>query len=171
MNNDIYWMKYTLKVAILAKNAGEIPVGAIIIKNNKIISYGYNNSIKKNDPTAHAEIIALRKAGKFLKNYRLLNTTMYVTLEPCLMCFGAIIISRITRLVFSSYNKKYNGKNYKLGSFINLLKIYDINHKLKISSGILINKSTNIIKNFFNKKRKNNFLTKRFINFEKKFKT
>ncbi|QJC32329.1 tRNA adenosine(34) deaminase TadA [Enterobacteriaceae endosymbiont of Donacia dentata] len=171
MNNDIYWMKYTLKIAILAKNSGEIPVGAIIVKNNKIISYGYNSSIKKNDPTAHAEIIALRKAGKFLKNYRLLNTTMYVTLEPCLMCFGAIIISRITRLVFSSYNKKYSGKNHKLGSFINLLKIYDINHKLKISSGILINKSTNIIKNFFNKKRKNNFLTKRFINFEKKFKT
>ncbi|QJC32735.1 tRNA adenosine(34) deaminase TadA [Enterobacteriaceae endosymbiont of Donacia semicuprea] len=159
MNNDIYWMKYTLKLAILARNSGEIPVGAIIIKNNKIISYGYNNSIKKNDPTAHAEIIALRKAGKYLKNYRLLNTTMYVTLEPCLMCFGAIIISRISRLVFGPYNKKYNKKSDKIGTFINLLKIYDINHRLKIRSGILIKESKNIIKKFFSiKRKKNNFL-------------
>ncbi|QJC33140.1 tRNA adenosine(34) deaminase TadA [Enterobacteriaceae endosymbiont of Donacia clavipes] len=154
MNNDIYWMKYTLKIAMLAKNSGEIPVGAVIIKNNKIISYGYNNSIKKNDPTAHAEIIALRKAGKYLKNYRLLNTTMYVTLEPCLMCFGAIVISRISRLVFGTYNKKYNKKYNKIGMFINLLKIYNINHKLKVRPGILIKESKNIIKNFFSVKRK-----------------
>ncbi|QJC35537.1 tRNA adenosine(34) deaminase TadA [Enterobacteriaceae endosymbiont of Donacia sparganii] len=150
MKNDIYWMKYALYFAKLAKNAGEIPVGAIIIKNNKIISYGVNSSIKTNDPTAHAEIIALRKAGKYLKNYRLINTTMYVTLEPCLMCAGAIIISRIPRLVFSTYNKKYN----EIGSFIDLLGIYNINYKITINSGILIKECTYIIKNFFSLKRK-----------------
>ncbi|QJC37172.1 tRNA adenosine(34) deaminase TadA [Enterobacteriaceae endosymbiont of Donacia thalassina] len=150
MKNDVYWMKYALYFAKLAKNSGEIPVGAIIVKNNQIISFGNNNSIKKNDPTAHAEIIALRKAGKYLKNYRLLNTTMYVTLEPCLMCSGAIIISRISRLVFSTYNKKSNS----IGSFIDLLGIYKINHKIRINSGILKKECTNIIKKFFSLKRK-----------------
>lgn len=150
MKNDIYWMKYALYFAKLAKYNGEIPVGAIIVKNNKIISFGNNNTIKKHDPTAHAEIIALRKAGKYLKNYRLLNTTMYVTLEPCLMCSGAIIMSRISRLVFSTYNKKH----YNIGSFIDLLGIYDINHKIKINSGILKTECTNIIQNFFYLKRK-----------------
>ncbi|QJC37987.1 tRNA adenosine(34) deaminase TadA [Enterobacteriaceae endosymbiont of Donacia marginata] len=154
MKNDIYWMKYALYFAKLAKYNGEIPVGAIIVKNNKIISFGNNNTIKKNDPTAHAEIMALRKAGKYLKNYRLLNTTMYVTLEPCLMCSGAIIMSRISRLVFSTYNKKYSN----IGSFIDLLGIYNINHKIKISSGILKKECTSMIQDFFSlKRKKNNF--------------
>ncbi|QJC35066.1 tRNA adenosine(34) deaminase TadA, partial [Enterobacteriaceae endosymbiont of Donacia piscatrix] len=149
MNNDIYWMKCALNFAKLAEYSEEVPVGAIIIKNNKIISYGINNSIKNNDPTGHAEIIALRKAAKYLKNYRLLNTTMYVTLEPCLMCSGAIITSRISRLVFSTYNKKYNNT----GSFIDLLSTYNINYTLKINSGILEKECKNIIKNFFLKKK------------------
>ncbi|WP_246208759.1 tRNA adenosine(34) deaminase TadA [Enterobacteriaceae endosymbiont of Donacia bicoloricornis] len=150
MKNDIYWMKYALYFAKLAKYNGEIPVGAIIIKNNKIISFGNNNTIKNNDPTAHAEIIALRRAGKYLKNYRLLNTTMYVTLEPCLMCSGAIIMSRISRLVFSTYNKKYSN----IGSFVDLLGIYNINYKIKINSGILKKECTSIIHDFFYLKRK-----------------
>ncbi|QJC35132.1 tRNA adenosine(34) deaminase TadA [Enterobacteriaceae endosymbiont of Donacia proxima] len=150
MKNDIYWMKCALNFAKLAEYFEEVPVGAIIIKNNKIISYGSNSSIKNNDPTGHAEIIALRKAAKYLKNYRLLNTTMYVTLEPCLMCSGAIITSRISRLVFSTYNKKYNNT----GSFIDLLSTYNINYTLKINSGILEKECTNIIKNFFLKKKK-----------------
>ncbi|QJC34361.1 tRNA adenosine(34) deaminase TadA [Enterobacteriaceae endosymbiont of Donacia crassipes] len=157
MKNDIYWMKCALNFAKLAEYSEEIPVGAIIIKNNKIISYGINNSIKNNDPTGHAEIIALRKAAKYLKNYRLLNTTIYVTLEPCLMCSGAIIISKISRLVFSTYNKKYNNT----GSFIDLLSTYNINYTLKINSGILKKECTNIIKKFFFlKRKKNNFLKK-----------
>ncbi|QJC28015.1 tRNA adenosine(34) deaminase TadA [Enterobacteriaceae endosymbiont of Plateumaris braccata] len=151
MKNDIYWMNYALNLAKLAIKSGEIPVGAVIIQNNKIISEGKNNSIKKNDPTGHAEIIALRKAGKFLKNYRLLNTTMYVTLEPCLMCSGAIIISRINRLVYSISNNKYSN----IGSFIDLLSIYNINYCIKINSGVLVNECTNTIKKFFSLKRKN----------------
>ncbi|QJC28464.1 tRNA adenosine(34) deaminase TadA [Enterobacteriaceae endosymbiont of Plateumaris consimilis] len=150
MKNDIYWMNYALNLAKLAIKSGEIPVGAVIIQNNKIISEGKNNSIKKNDPTGHAEIIALRKAGKLLKNYRLLNTTMYVTLEPCLMCAGAIIISRINRLVYSINNNKY----YNIGSFIDLLGFYNINYCIKIHSGVLVNECTNIIKKFFYLKRR-----------------
>ncbi|QJC29355.1 tRNA adenosine(34) deaminase TadA [Enterobacteriaceae endosymbiont of Plateumaris pusilla] len=152
MKNDIYWMNYALNLAKLAIKSGEIPVGAIIIKNNKIISEAKNNSIKKNDPTGHAEIIALRKAGKYLKNYRLLNTTMYVTLEPCIMCSGAIIISRINRLVFSISNNKY----YQIGSFIDLLGIYNINYCIKINSGVLVKECTSLIKKFFYLKRKKN---------------
>lgn len=151
-NNDIYWMNYALNLAKLAIKSGEIPVGAVIIKNNKIVSEAKNNSIKKNDPTGHAEIIALRKAGKNLKNYRLLNTTMYVTLEPCIMCSGAIIISRINRLVYSISNNKY----YKIGSFIDLLGIYNINYCIKINSGILVKECTSLIKDFFYLKRKKN---------------
>ncbi|QJC35947.1 tRNA-specific adenosine deaminase [Enterobacteriaceae endosymbiont of Donacia cincticornis] len=156
MKNHIYWMKCALNFAKLAESFKEVPVGAIIIKKNRIISYGINSSIKNNDPTGHAEIIALRKAAKYLKNYRLLDTTMYVTLEPCLMCFGAIITSRISRLVFSTYNKKFNTK-----LFIDLLNTYNINYSLKINSGILEEKCRNIIKNFFFlKRKKNNFLKK-----------
>ncbi|WP_343033617.1 tRNA adenosine(34) deaminase TadA [Enterobacteriaceae endosymbiont of Plateumaris sericea] len=152
IKDDIYWMNYALNLAKLAIQSGEIPVGAVIIKNNKIISEAKNNSIKNNDPTGHAEIIALRKAGKYLKNYRLLNTTMYVTLEPCIMCSGAIIISRINRLVYSISNNKY----YKIGSFIDLLGIYNINYCIKINSGILVKECTSLIKDFFSSKRKKN---------------
>ncbi|QJC31500.1 tRNA adenosine(34) deaminase TadA [Enterobacteriaceae endosymbiont of Donacia tomentosa] len=152
--DDIYWMRHALYLAKLAKKLGEIPVGALIIRNGIIIAKGINNSIIKNDPTAHAEIIALRNAGKYLQNYRLLNTTMYVTLEPCLMCSGAIIISRINRLVFSIYNKKSNN----IGSFIDLLGIYNINHKIKIHSGVLVNECEKLIKNFFKLKRKKKIL-------------
>ncbi|QJC30247.1 tRNA adenosine(34) deaminase TadA [Enterobacteriaceae endosymbiont of Neohaemonia nigricornis] len=150
MNNDIYWMRYALKLAYVAKKKGEVPVGAVIIKNNKIIAEGKNSSIIYNDPTAHAEIIALRGAGMYLKNYRLLDTTMYVTLEPCIMCSGAIIISRVSRLVFSIYNKKYYNST---GAFIDLLGLYNINYRIKIHTGILVKECTNLIQDFFQIKR------------------
>ncbi|QJC31085.1 tRNA adenosine(34) deaminase TadA [Enterobacteriaceae endosymbiont of Macroplea mutica] len=145
MHDDIYWMTHALKLAKQAQNNGEVPVGAVIIKNNKIISQGQNSSIIKHDPTAHAEIIALRNAGTYLQNYRLLNTTMYVTLEPCMMCTGAIIISRIERLVFSIYNTN----THHSIPLANLLNTY----KIKIHTGVLVKECTNIIQNFFFNKR------------------
>ncbi|WP_343153960.1 tRNA adenosine(34) deaminase TadA [Buchnera aphidicola (Mindarus keteleerifoliae)] len=144
---DEYWMKYSLKLAKLSEKNREIPVGAILILNDKIIGKGFNSSIKNNDPTAHAEIVALRSGSKKIKNYRLLNTTLYVTLEPCIMCLGAIIHSRINRLVFGTKNNR---------QIINIKDI--INYKKKfnqIKNLDLQNKCSIILKNFFCKKRKN----------------
>ncbi|CAL4321337.1 tRNA adenosine(34) deaminase TadA [Buchnera aphidicola] len=142
---DEYWIQYSLKLAHLSKKKEEVPVGAILVLNNKIIGKGYNSSINKNDPTAHAEIVALRLGSKKIKNYRLLNTTLYVTLEPCIMCLGAIIHSRVNRLVFGTKNKKE----------IDLKYIYSYKKKfIQIKNINLQNKCAIILKNFFSKKRK-----------------
>ncbi|WP_343190102.1 tRNA adenosine(34) deaminase TadA [Buchnera aphidicola] len=142
---DKYWMKKALILAKTANSKNEVPVGAVLIYNNKIISKGYNISVKKNDPTAHAEIITLRKGGYFLKNYRLLQTTLYVTLQPCLMCFGAILNSRIYKLVYG-----VNSNYYKKRFFNKLF----INKKIKIKNNIFKEKCKHIIQQFFKKKRK-----------------
>ncbi|WP_343192356.1 tRNA adenosine(34) deaminase TadA [Buchnera aphidicola (Formosaphis micheliae)] len=146
--NHKYWMRCALKLAYCAQKNGEVPVGAILIFNNKVIGEGYNSSISKNDPTAHAEIIALRAGGRKLKNYRLMNTTLYVTKEPCIMCIGAILNSRIYQLVLGSQvNNKY--------SILNILKKQNItNHKLYIKQKILEKECNNILYHFFKDKRK-----------------
>ena len=102
MNIDEKWMKIAMDEANLAMNEEEIPVGAVLIQNNKLIARSHNQPIKNNDPTAHAEIQLLRLAGKKQKNYRLIGSTLYVTLEPCAMCFGAMIHARIKRIVFAA---------------------------------------------------------------------
>lgn len=95
IKDDIYWMHKAIEQAHKAQQLGEIPVGAVLVADNKIIAKGWNHSIIDNDPTAHAEIMALRKGGKHLQNYRLLDATLYITLEPCVMCAGAIVHSRV----------------------------------------------------------------------------
>ncbi|UDG79142.1 tRNA-specific adenosine deaminase [Candidatus Ecksteinia adelgidicola] len=147
--NDQYWMRKALKLALRAQNEGEVPVGALLILKNKIISEGWNQSISYYDPTAHAEIIALRHGGKVLNNYRLLHTTLYVTLEPCIMCIGAMIHGRIQNLVYGA-NNKTSSCNWS----INILGKTNINHKIKVTSGVLKTECTNILKNFFYLRRK-----------------
>ena len=147
-NDHNYWMKYALKLAVIAKKKGEVPVGAILVLKEKIIGEGWNASIHNNDPTAHAEIIALRQGGKKLKNYRLLNTTLYVTLEPCIMCFGAIINSRIKHLVFGAKEK-----TNKISVLKKYLKDNNLNHKFSITESILEKECSNLLNNFFKKKR------------------
>ena len=146
--NDKYWMKYALKLAGIAKKNGEIPVGAVLIFKEKIIGKGWNASIHQSDPTAHAEIIALRQGGKNIKNYRLLNTTLYVTLEPCIMCFGAIINSRIKCLVCGA-----SDKNRNISMIKSLLKNNTFNHNLQIKEKVLLHECSNIINQFFKNKR------------------
>ncbi|ALD15209.1 hypothetical protein IX46_01340 [Buchnera aphidicola (Aphis glycines)] len=146
---DEYWMKIALKYACYAEKQGEIPIGAILVSKEKIIGQGWNRSIIQSDPTAHAEIIALRQAGKIIKNYRLKNTTLYVTLQPCIMCFGAIIHSRIERLVFGASYKKDKQCPFK-DVFLELQKKY----KLKVEKNIMELQCTQILINFFKKKRK-----------------
>ncbi|HXK00379.1 MAG TPA: tRNA adenosine(34) deaminase TadA [Buchnera sp. (in: enterobacteria)] len=143
-----YWMKYALKLALIAKKKGEIPVGAILVFKKKIIGEGWNTSIQNNDPTAHAEIIALRQGGKKLKNYRLLNTTLYVTLEPCIMCFGAIMHSRIKHLVFGAKEK-----TNKISVLKKYLKNNNINYTFSITESILIEDCSDLLNQFFKKKR------------------
>ncbi|XZR53167.1 MAG: tRNA adenosine(34) deaminase TadA [Enterobacteriaceae bacterium] len=143
--NDIFWMNKAYKLALNSKK--EIPVGSILIFKNKIISKSCNKIIETNDPTAHAEIIVLRKAGIVLKKSYLFNTTLYVTLEPCIMCIGAILNSRIKRLVYGTSCNKIGSVIF----FKNIINNSNFKNKIKITSGILINKCTKILKNFFKK--------------------
>ncbi|VFP83652.1 tRNA adenosine(34) deaminase TadA [Buchnera aphidicola] len=150
INIDNYWMKKALNQAYFGKKNGEIPIGSILIKNNKIISASFNSCISLLDTSAHAEILAIRQGGKILKNYRLYNTTLYVTHEPCVMCSAAIISARIYRIVYGSYSSK----KYNFSYFMNLLYIHKIKHHLKdITSGILFHECSNLLKEFFKKKR------------------
>lgn len=150
---DEHFMKYALKFAKLAEIDKEVPVGAVLVLNNIIIGQGSNSSISTHDPTAHAEIIALRSGGMFLKNYRLINTTLYVTLEPCSMCYGAIIHSRISRLVFgTSYNNKDSYTYLNQNQYKRIKK-----SKIIITKNVLNKECKNILKFFFKKKEKNDY--------------
>ncbi len=146
--DDSFFMEIALLEAQKAFKKSEVPVGAIIVIENKVISRGHNHSIGTNDPTSHAEIIAIRKAAKKLKNYRLEGATLYCTIEPCLMCLGAIIQARIRRLVYGAPEPKF-------GSVKSLIKFpfEKFNHKLEIKDGVLLEKCSKILKEFFLKKR------------------
>ncbi|SBT81915.1 tRNA-specific adenosine deaminase [secondary endosymbiont of Trabutina mannipara] len=143
--SDKLWMNHALMLTERAEVEEEIPVGAVLILNGNIIGEGWNSSIGHNDPTAHAEIIALRQGGQRIKNYRLLESIMYVTLEPCIMCAGAMIHARISRLVFGAKAKK----NGAAGSFLNILKNKNINHKIIINSGIQAQQCSLQLSKFF----------------------
>uniref|UniRef100_UPI002FF7B3C3 tRNA adenosine(34) deaminase TadA n=2 Tax=Gilliamella TaxID=1193503 RepID=UPI002FF7B3C3 len=148
--SDEIWMRRALMLANRAESIGEIPVGAVIVdENNQIIGEGFNQSISKHNPTAHAEIIAIEQAGKFLNNYRIINTTLYVTLEPCIMCAGAIIHSRIKRVVYGASDYKTGAA----GSFIDILAQQGINHYAEIKGGVLANECSAILSEFFKKRR------------------
>ena len=151
MNIDEKWMKIALNEANLAMNESEIPVGAVLVKNGKLIAQSHNQSIRTNDPTAHAEIQLLRKAGVQQKNYRLIGSTIYVTLEPCTMCFGAMVHARIERIVFGASDFKTG----VCGSCINLNKENFFNHKISITGGVLENESSELLKLFFKSRRDN----------------
>lgn len=149
MIEDEKWMRFAIKEANIAKDKGEVPVGSIIIQNNQIIAKAHNCPISKNDPTAHAEIEVLRKAGKKLLNYRLPKTTLYVTLEPCAMCVGAMVHARIERVVFGAIDPKSG----VCGSTIDLSSESIFNHQISISGGVLEHECKNILQSFFKLKR------------------
>jgi len=149
LNIDQKFMKIAYKEAQKSKAINEVPVGAIILMSNEIISKGHNQSISQNDPTAHAEINALRHAAKNVGNYRLTGATLYVTLEPCAMCYGAIAHARISRLVFGAYDPKTG----VCGSSINLHDQGCFNHIPEIKGGVLEAECSLILKEFFQEKR------------------
>ena len=157
---DEKMMRHALELADKAEALGEIPVGAVLVdESGNIIGEGWNLSIVQSDPTAHAEIIALRNGAKNIQNYRLLNTTLYVTLEPCTMCAGAILHSRIKRLVFgaSDYNTG------AVGSRFHFFDDYKMNHTLEITSGVLAEECSQKLSAFFQKRREEKKIEKALL--------
>ena len=157
---DEKMMRYALTLADKAEALGEIPVGAVLVdESGNIIGEGWNLSIVQSDPTAHAEIIALRDGAKHLQNYRLLNTTLYVTLEPCTMCAGAILHSRIKRLVFGASDYKTGA----VGSRFHFFDDYKMNHTLEITSGVLAEECSQKLSAFFQKRREEKKIEKALL--------
>nr|WP_255567204.1 tRNA adenosine(34) deaminase TadA [Erwinia sp. S38] len=148
-NNDEYWMRHALMLARRAWDEGEVPVGAVLVHEGRAIGEGWNRPIGHHDPTAHAEIMALRQGGKVIENYRLLNTTLYVTLEPCVMCAGAMVHSRIGRLVFGARD----GKTGAAGSLLDVLGHPGMNHQVQIEEGILATECAAMLSDFFRHRR------------------
>ena len=143
------YMKEAIKEAKKAYEKGEIPVGAVIVKNHKIIARAYNKKEDKLDTTKHAEILAIQKASKKLKAWRLADCEMYVTLEPCSMCAGALIQSRIKKVYIGTMDKKTGA----CGSVLNLLEDYTFNHKVEVETGIMQKECESILKQFFKELR------------------
>lgn len=147
---DTHWMQLALEQAQQAAEAGEVPVGAVLVnQHNELLAAGHNQPISSHDPTAHAEIMVLRQAAKTIQNYRLIDTTLYVTLEPCVMCVGAMVHARVKRLV-------YGAEEYKTGAILSSCKLLDeshFNHKIEIKSGVLQQQCADIMSDFFTRRR------------------
>ncbi|WP_333795685.1 tRNA adenosine(34) deaminase TadA [Rheinheimera sp.] len=146
---DERWMHYALALADKAEQAGEIPVGAVLVKDNQVIGEGWNMSICRHDPSAHAEMLAIREAAVRVQNYRLLDTTLYVTLEPCAMCAGLLVHSRVKRLVFGAFDTKTGAA----GSVTDLVRHPVLNHQLEVTSGVLAEQCADKLSSFFRRRR------------------
>ena len=149
MNEDEKWMQIAIQEAIKAEKKNEVPVGAVLIKDGLIIAKAHNQPISKNDATAHAEIQLIRAAGKIQENYRLTGASLYVTLEPCAMCLGAIMHARIKRIVYGAHDPKTG----VCGSSENLIDANCFNHKIDLVSGVLENECKYLLKKFFISRR------------------
>jgi len=149
MNEDEKWMKIAIQEAIKAEKDGEVPVGAVLVKDGLVIAKAHNQPISTNDATAHAEIQLIRAAGKKLKNYRLTETSLYVTLEPCAMCLGAIMHARIKRIVYGAHDPKTG----VCGTSENLIDANCFNHKIDLVSGVLEIECKQLLKKFFISRR------------------
>ena len=147
--DDEVFMREALALAREAERAGEVPVGAVVVQGGAIVGRGFNSPIARNDPAAHAEILALRQAAETAKNYRLEGAVLYVTLEPCVMCAGAAVTARIARLVFGSRDLRFGGVRSKF-------RIADselLNHRVEIVEGVLAAECTELMQSFFAAKR------------------
>jgi tRNA(adenine34) deaminase len=147
--DDEKWMHEALVLARLAEAAGEVPVGAVLVKDGSIIGSGWNQPIGAHDPTAHAEVTALRAAAMLAGNYRLTGTTLYVTLEPCAMCAGALVHARVARLVYGAADPKAGAA----GSVFNLAQTDKLNHRLEVEAGVLAEECGVLLKDFFSRRR------------------
>ena len=148
--SDELWMEEALREAQRALALGEVPVGAIVVCDGRVVGRGCNRPLSANDPTAHAEILAIREAGQAVSNYRLPDCDLYVTVEPCAMCAGAITHARIRRLVYGAEDPKAGAVH----SMLQVLNHPKLNHKVEVSSGILAARCMDLVQTFFREKRK-----------------
>lgn len=149
MNTHEFFMQRCLELAALAEGEGEVPVGAVVVYKGEIIAEGYNQPISSHDPSAHAEMIALRKAAKHLENYRLSDVTLYVTLEPCPMCAGLMVHARVNTLVYGTKDPRTGSA----GSAFHLLNGETLNHRVECISGVMQEECSAQLKQFFRNKR------------------
>lgn len=147
--SDAHWMRRALDLAQRAMDMGEVPVGAVLVKDGALIAEGWNQPIVAHDPSAHAEMLALRAAGRMLQNYRLVGTTLYVTLEPCVMCMGAIVHARVKRLVYGADDPARGCA----GSVLQLADAPFLNHRLEVNGGLLAGECAALLKGFFQSRR------------------
>ena len=148
-HSDELWMEEALREAQRALALGEVPVGAVVVQDGRVVGRGCNRPISANDPTAHAEILALREAGMAIGNYRLVDCDLYVTVEPCSMCAGAITHARIRRLI-------YGAEDHKAGAVHSLLQVVNhpkLNHQVEVSPGVLAARCMDLLQRFFREKR------------------
>ncbi len=151
MTDHEVYMQEALRQAGMAEAAGEVPVGAVIVSDaGKMVAASYNSPVSLNDPTAHAEIRAIRQAARITGNYRLTGTTLYVTIEPCCMCAGAVVHARIKRLVFGAWDEKTGA----CGSVYDVVRDSRLNHIVEVIPGIMARECSSIIREFFRKRRK-----------------
>lgn len=146
---DAAWMELALGQARLAAEAGEVPVGAVVVKDGELVSWGQNRNLRDHDPTAHAEIVALRAAGERLGNHRLADCVMVATIEPCAMCAGALVHARVTRLVYGASDPKAGAA----GSLLQVINHPGLNHTMEVTSGVLADKCSELLKEFFRNRR------------------
>ncbi len=149
-DNDQFWMQKALELACRARDEDEVPVGAVIVKDDRLVAEGWNRPIQSHDASAHAEMTAIRQAGQVLNNYRLVDTTLYVTLEPCSMCVGAMIHARVRRLVFGAYDPKTGAA----GSVFDLLQAGQHNHRVEVTGGVMEKECREMLQAFFRDKRR-----------------
>lgn len=148
-DDDLHWMQYALQLADKAEQNGEIPVGAVLVKDGVVLGEGWNQSIQLNDPSAHAEMIAIRQAAEKIGNYRLIDCTLYVTLEPCAMCAGLLVHSRVKRLVFGAKDAKTGAA----GSVLDIVRHPVLNHQLDVLDGPLAQQCADKLSEFFRRRR------------------
>lgn len=142
-------MARALELARHAQARGEVPVGAVIVKDNQIIAEGWNQPIATHDPSAHAELLAMREAARVLQNYRLIDTTLYVTLEPCVMCAGAMVHARVKRLVYAASDPRAGAA----GSIFNIAQHEALNHRVEVMGGVMESECATLLRDFFRTRR------------------
>ncbi len=147
---DLYWMQQAYAQAVRAQKEGEVPIGAVLVgPADELLGLGFNQVIQGKDPTLHAEIVAIRNASQFIHNYRLVNTTLYVTLEPCYMCTGALVHARISRLVYATKDTRVGA----CSALLNLLETQGLNHRIHVENGVLQEPCAVLLRDFFREKR------------------
>lgn len=149
MSSDVEFMQMALEEARRAAEAGEVPIGAVLVADGKILAHSGNRTIRDCDPTAHAEIVVLREGARVIGNYRLLDTTLYVTIEPCSMCAGAVVQARVARLVYGADDPKGGA----VRSCFEVLTSPQLNHQVEITSSVLAEESAGLLQSFFSARR------------------